>query len=99
MQHFPVPENSKNFNPANFVDASTLEDIEDPYWYNPDTQDDEIDKNSLLTLPDDIPYIQRSIQNLRRLKTTSGISVKQAILIYETNTISAIIVRRNKKYA
>jgi hypothetical protein len=95
----PVLENSKNSNPACFSEPSSLQDIEDPYWYDPDTQDEDNNTNTLLTLPDDIPYLRRSIRNLRYhqpidakvLKTTSGISVKQALLINEKKTISAIM--------
>ena len=37
----PVPKNSANSNPANIPEASALEDIEDPHWYNIDSQDEE----------------------------------------------------------
>ena len=55
MQHSPVLENSKNSDPSTFPEVSTLQDIEDSYRYNADTQDEENDTNDLLTLPDDIP--------------------------------------------
>ena len=95
----PVLENSKIFNPAEFPEVSTLEDIEDPYWYDINNQEDVEDKNTLITLPDDVPYLRRSIRNLRYhqpidakvLKATSGVSVKQALLINEKKAILAIM--------
>ena len=95
----PVLENSKNSDPACFPKPSSLQDIEDPYWYDPDTKDEENNTNTLLSLPGDIPYLRRSIRNLvyhqpidaKVLKTTSGISVKQALPKNEKKTISAIM--------
>ena len=46
----PVTENSKNSNPAIFPEASTLEDIEDPYWCEDDRQDEIEQENTLPTL-------------------------------------------------
>jgi hypothetical protein len=91
VQHFPRSENSKNYNPAEFPEASTLEDIEDPYWYDVNDHEDAEDKNTLINLPDDVPYLCCSIRNLwyhqpidsKVLKTISGISVKQALIINE----------------
>ena len=40
----PVLENSKNSNSAEFPEASTLDDIEDPYWYQIDDQEDDEEK-------------------------------------------------------
>jgi hypothetical protein len=87
----PVLENSKNGNTTQFPELSTLEDIEDPYWYDIHDQEDVEDKNTLETLPYDVPYLRLSIRNLRYhqpidakvLKATSGISVKQALQINE----------------
>ena len=58
--------------------------MEDPYWYNVEGQDETEQENTLQTLPDDVPYLRRSIRNLRYhelldakvLKATSDISVK-----------------------
>ena len=50
MQHFSVIENSKNSNPADFPEPSTLQDEEDPYWYNRDTQDELNEKNDYFRL-------------------------------------------------
>ena len=100
----PVPENSKNFNPANFPKAFNLEY---PYWYNTDTQDEENDKNNILTLPDDVSHLRDPIWNLRDhesvdakvLNTASCISVEQALLVNEKKTISAIMDKTCQKYA
>ena len=59
MQNFPRLENS---NPAEFPQASTLEDS---YQYDIDDQEYTDDKNTLTTLPDDVPYLHRFIHNLR----------------------------------
>ena len=37
-----------------FPEASTLEDIKDPYWYKDDNHDEIAQENTLETLPDDI---------------------------------------------
>ena len=82
-----------------FPESSTLEDIEDLYWYKDDNEDETKQENTLHTLPDNIPYLRRSIRNLRYheplnakvLKATSGISVKQALQINEKKTILAIM--------
>jgi hypothetical protein len=79
--------------------SSTLVDIKDPYWYDINDQEDVEDKNILETLPDDVPYLRRSIRNLRYhqpidakvLKATSGISVKQALQINEKKAILSIM--------
>jgi hypothetical protein len=55
--------------------------------------------DQLLPLPDDTPYLRRSVRNLRFhqpvdvrvLKVSSGISVKRALLLNEKKTVSAII--------
>ena len=43
----------------------TLEDIEVPYWYDINDQEEVEDKHTFTTLPDDVPYLRRSIRNLR----------------------------------
>ena len=85
-----MPENSKNSNQAIFPDSSTLEDIEDPYWYKDDTEDETKRENTLQTLPR-ISHISvapfeifdHEPLNAKVLKATSGISVKQALQINE----------------
>jgi len=84
-------------------EPSTLQEIEDTYWHNPDTHDKENETNDLLTLPDDVPCLRRSIRNLRYhqpidakvLKTTSVISVKQVLIMNEKKAILAIMDETN----
>ena len=67
MQHFPRSRKQYNIQPNHLPKASTLEDIEDPNWYNLDSQDEDEEEEgryTLLTL-DDVPYLRRSIRNLR----------------------------------
>jgi len=94
----------KFFNLAHTPMASTLKDKEDQYWYNIDHYDEGDKKNTLHTLPDDVPYLCRYPSDFiwyqpidaKVLKTTSGIRVKEALLINEQKRISTIMDEVNK---
>ena len=62
-------------------------------------QYDQTHDESLLTIPDDNPYLRRSVRNLRYhqsvdirvLKVSSGISIKRALQLDERKTVNAIV--------
>jgi hypothetical protein len=90
-------EGDLNVVPDNIYN-NDLDDIEPIYQYDNDHNTYSNEEN-LLTLPDDVPYLRRSIRQLRyhqpidavALKTSSGISVKKALLINEKKAITAIM--------
>jgi hypothetical protein len=86
----PSEENGNKNDSSPDID-STLPEESQPY--------DQTHQDSLLTIPDDNPYLRRSVRNLRYhqpvdirvLKVSSGISIKRALQLDERKTVNAII--------
>jgi hypothetical protein len=97
-QNLPIQQGESAIPPFS-PNADTLsmpaQDIDDnQYEYEYKSSED-----NLLTIADDVPYLRRSVRNLRyhqpvevtALKAASGISVKRSLEIDEKKTIAAIM--------